>query len=92
MGERAQTLRTSEAEDEEITDFWCDPANPRTLKFEDVSAAAYMIRDGVIMTPCDASHMNAELDLEMYFKKDYMQFTGSFKVYLFMLQKEMKHY
>ena len=31
------------------------------------------------MTPCDASHMNADLDLDMYFKKDYMQFTGSFK-------------
>ena len=51
MGDRAQTLRTSEADDEEIKDFWCDPENPRTLKFEDVSAAAYMIRDGVIMTP-----------------------------------------
>merc|ERR1719239_309108 len=31
------------------------------------------------MTPCDASHMNHDLDLDMYFKKDYMQFTGSFK-------------
>ena len=85
MGDRAQTLKdmervSSKAEgDEEILDFWCDPENPRSLKFEDVSAAAYMIRDGVIMTPCDASHMNAELDLDMYFKKDYMQFTGSFK-------------
>ena len=81
MGDRAPTLRekSSEAEEEEIKDFWCDPENPRSLKFEEVSAAAYMIRDGVIMTPCDASHMNAELDLDMYFKKDYMQFTGSFK-------------
>ena len=72
-------MKSSEAEEEEIKDFWCDPENPRSLHFEEVSAAAYMIRDGVIMTPCDASHMNAELDLDMYFKKDYMQFTGSFK-------------
>ena len=62
-----------------IRDPWCDPEHPIVLKFEDVSAAAYRIKDGIIMTPCDASHMNSDLGLEMYFKKDYMQFTGSFK-------------
>ena len=79
MGDRTQRDKRSETEEEEIKDFWCDPENPRTLKFEDVCAAAYMVRDGVVMTPCDRSHMNSELGLEMYFKKDYMQFTGSFK-------------
>merc|ERR1719347_425146 len=79
MGDRTQRDKRSEPDDEEIKDFWCDPENPRTLKFEEVSAAAYMVRDGVVMTPCDRSHMNSELGLEMYFKKDYMQFTGSFK-------------
>ena len=73
MGDRTQRDKRSEPDDEEIKDFWCDPENPRTLKFEEVSAAAYMVRDGVVMTPCDRSHMNSELGLEMYFKKDYMQ-------------------
>ena len=64
---------------DDLSDPYCDPENPVILKFEDISAAAYRIKDGIIMTPCDASHMNHDLDLEMYFKKDYMQFTGSFK-------------
>ena len=64
---------------DDLRDPYCDPENPVILKFEDISAAAYRIKDGIIMTPCDASHMNADLDLDMYFKKDYMQFTGSFK-------------
>ena len=81
MGDRAHKdkMRSSETDEEEIKDFWCDPENPRSLRFEEVSAAAYMVRDGIVMTPCDPSHMNAELGLDMYFKKDYMQFTGSFK-------------
>ena len=36
-------------------DPWCDPANPRVLDFEQVSAAAYKIRDGIVRTPCDVS-------------------------------------
>ena len=54
-------------------DPWCDPDHPILLKFEDISAAAYRIKDGIINTPCDRSHMNSDLGLEMYFKKDYMQ-------------------
>ena len=54
-------------------DPWCDPDHPILLKFEDISAAAYRIKDGIIITPCDRSHMNSDLGLEMYFKKDYMQ-------------------
>jgi threonine dehydratase len=30
-------------------------------------------------TACDLSHMNADLDMTLYFKKEYMQYTGSFK-------------
>ena len=36
-------------------DPWCDPANPRVVDFEQISAAAYKIRDGIIRTPCDVS-------------------------------------
>ena len=42
-------------EQEIIKDPWCDLDNPRVVKFEEISAAAYRIRDGVVRTPCDVS-------------------------------------
>ncbi len=36
-------------------DPWCDENNPRTVEFEQISAAAYRIRDGIVRTPCDVS-------------------------------------
>jgi len=76
---KASTYASSTYDDEDLFDPWCDPENPRIIKFEDISAAAYRIKDGIIQTACDVSHMNADLDMNLYFKKDYMQFTGSFK-------------
>ena len=54
---------------------------PSNLKarFEDIAAAAYIIKDGVLKTSCDRSHMNTELGMDLFFKKEYMQYTGSFK-------------
>ena len=43
-------------------DPWCDPANPRIVDFEQISAAAYKIRDGIVRTPCDVS-INPPMDL-----------------------------
>ena len=80
-------------------DPWCDPANPRIVDFEQISAAAYKIRDGIVRTPCDVSiisqiklilfhefirlfqpsHMSEEAEMTIYLKKEYMQYTGSFK-------------
>ena len=79
--------------DEELKDEWCDPENPRVIRcsktpllthftlhsFKEIAAAAYRIKDGVLMTSCDLSHMNKELNMELHFKKEYMQYTGSFK-------------
>merc|ERR1712227_408860 len=79
MVDRRDYTISSGPDDEELKDVWCDPDDPIVIRFEDISAAAYRIKNGIIMTPCDASHMNADLGLEMFFKKDYMQFTGSFK-------------
>merc|ERR1712165_600193 len=66
-------------DDEEIKDSWCDPDDPQVIKFEDIAAAAYIIKDGVLKTSCDRSHMNTELGMDLFFKKEYMQYTGSFK-------------
>ena len=58
-----------------------NPSNFSNLKtrFEDIAAAAYIIKDGVLKTSCDRSHMNTELGMDLFFKKEYMQYTGSFK-------------
>jgi len=76
---RSSFIDLSIYDGEEITDPWCDPENPRVIRFEDISAAAYRIRTGIQTTACDLSHMCDELDMNLYFKKDYMQYTGSFK-------------
>jgi len=70
---------SSDLGDDDVKDPWCDPENPKTIRFEDVSAAAYRIMDGIIKTPCDMSHLNQDVDMTMFLKKDYMQYTGSFK-------------
>lgn len=52
---------------------------PVLVSFEDVSAASYRIRKGVKKTPCERSSMSEALKMDLYFKKDYLQHTGSFK-------------
>lgn len=41
--------------EEPITDVFCDPANPKKVQFQDVSAAAYKIKSGIMRTPCTVS-------------------------------------
>lgn len=71
----------------------CDPANPRSVKFQDVSAAAYKIRGGIVRTPCTvglckldnivvlqySSRLSIMMGMDLYFKKEFLQVTGSFK-------------
>ncbi len=64
---------------EDLLDKYCDPENPVKVTFNDVSAAAYRIRAGIEMTPCTRSHMSEITNMEIYFKKDFLQYTGSFK-------------
>lgn len=53
---------------------------PLPVTFEDVSKATFMIRKGILHTPCDYSTALSELcKTNVYLKKDFMQFTGSFK-------------
>uniref|UniRef100_T1JBN4 Serine racemase n=1 Tax=Strigamia maritima TaxID=126957 RepID=T1JBN4_STRMM len=60
-------------------DPWCDPDNPVAINFQDISAAAYKIKDGIIRTPCDLSHMSYMTGMDIFFKKEFLQYTGSFK-------------
>jgi hypothetical protein len=38
-------------------DAACDPAHPKTVLFQDVSAAAYKIKGGIVRTPCTVGCM-----------------------------------
>ena len=63
-----------------LFDPWCDPANPRQIQFQDISAAAFKIKTGIMNTPCTRSHLSNITETQLFFKKDFLQYTGSFKV------------
>ncbi|RNA15110.1 threo-3-hydroxyaspartate ammonia-lyase-like [Brachionus plicatilis] len=73
------TIPDLQINSEDLFDQHCDPANPVQIKFNDISAAAYRIRGGVEITPCTRSHMSSITGMEIFFKKDFLQYTGSFK-------------
>ncbi|XP_052225619.1 L-threonine ammonia-lyase-like isoform X2 [Dreissena polymorpha] len=81
--------------EEVILDKFCDPDNPITITFQDISAAAYKIRDGIERTPCLKSQMTQMYGMKLFFKKEFLQYTGSFKergarYALLMLNKDQK--
>ncbi|XP_045159723.2 L-threonine ammonia-lyase-like [Mercenaria mercenaria] len=81
--------------DEVLVDRFCDPKKPQIVTFQDVSAAAYKIKGGIQKTPCLKSQMSSMFDMKIYFKKEFLQFTGSFKergarYTLLMLTEEQK--
>ncbi|KAK6165469.1 hypothetical protein SNE40_022393 [Patella caerulea] len=78
-----------------IKDEFCDPDNPVAIKFQDISAAAYKIKGGIQKTPCTISQMSNFAEMTIYFKKEFLQYTGSFKergarYTLLMLSQEKK--
>lgn len=54
---------------------------PVDITFGDISLAAYRISNGVLKTPVSKSHRLAKIVgcKELYFKKEFWQYTGSFK-------------
>ncbi|EFX82963.1 hypothetical protein DAPPUDRAFT_302120 [Daphnia pulex] len=67
------------ADASDLFDPWCDPKNPRIVQFQDISAAAFKIKSGIMMTPCTRSHLSSMTETQIFFKKDFLQYTGSFK-------------
>ncbi|XP_065658609.1 L-threonine ammonia-lyase isoform X3 [Hydra vulgaris] len=69
---------------------------PIEVTFEDVSAAAFRIKNGIRKTICEKSCALSDLlQMDVYLKRDYMQVTGSFKERgarntLLMLTKQQK--
>lgn len=42
--------------DEEIEDPFCNANNPLKITFQDVTSAAFMIKNGVELTPCPVNY------------------------------------
>lgn len=57
----------------------CNPDNPVRISFEEITSAAYKIKSGIVLTPCEKSHMSGLTGMDIYLKKDFLQHTGSFK-------------
>ncbi|XP_045178315.2 L-threonine ammonia-lyase-like [Mercenaria mercenaria] len=64
---------------EDILDKFCDPEHPVIVGFEKIQAAQELIGDAVVKTPCRRSQMSDMFNMEIYFKKEFLQYTGSFK-------------
>lgn len=62
-----------------LKDVFCDPERPRTLQFQHVSYASFKIREGIVKTPCTWSNMSKQFGMDLFFKKEFLQATGSFK-------------
>uniref|UniRef100_A0A914YW02 Serine racemase n=2 Tax=Panagrolaimus superbus TaxID=310955 RepID=A0A914YW02_9BILA len=67
-------------DDDSLVDPVCDPKHPHKIEFSDISMAAFSIRDGIVRSPCTKSHqLSALLGIDLFFKKEFLQVTGSFK-------------
>lgn len=64
---------------ETVADPFCDEKNPRVITFQDVCQAAFMIKGGIDVTPCKISHLSEQCGMDIFLKKEFQQFTGSFK-------------
>ncbi|KAF5301204.1 hypothetical protein FQA39_LY10790 [Lamprigera yunnana] len=74
-----QNSKENGCEDDLLEDPFCDPNKPHKISFEDISSASFKIKSGVIRTPCDRSQLSETMGMDLFFKKDYLQYTGSFK-------------
>uniref|UniRef100_A0A915JSX3 L-serine deaminase n=1 Tax=Romanomermis culicivorax TaxID=13658 RepID=A0A915JSX3_ROMCU len=69
-----------ENHDIDIVDPWCDPENLHFITFDDIVQAKERIKSLIIHTPCTKAHFLSDmLGMELYFKRDFQQVTGSYK-------------
>ncbi|XP_056351464.1 L-threonine ammonia-lyase-like isoform X2 [Oenanthe melanoleuca] len=51
----------------------------KLLRFEDIRAAAFKIQSGIQKTPCMYSRLSKQYGMDIYLKKEFLQYTGSVK-------------
>ncbi|KAG4065507.1 hypothetical protein HA402_013277 [Bradysia odoriphaga] len=64
---------------ETIKDIYCLPENPRKVLFEDVQKAFAVVSECTKPTPFTKSKLSEVLGMNVFFKKEFLQYTGSFK-------------
>ncbi|XP_037127075.1 L-threonine ammonia-lyase isoform X1 [Syngnathus acus] len=63
-----------------VSEFRIVPRPPiHYLRFEDISAAAFTIQTGIQKTPCTYSRLSKQYGMEIYLKKEHLNYTGSVK-------------
>uniref|UniRef100_A0A3Q2ZC60 L-serine deaminase n=1 Tax=Kryptolebias marmoratus TaxID=37003 RepID=A0A3Q2ZC60_KRYMA len=63
-----------------VSEFRIVPRPPaQYLRFEDISAAAFRIQAGIQKTPCTFSRLSKQYGMEIYLKKEHLNYTGSVK-------------
>lgn len=60
-------------------DPMCTAENPHKITFEDITSAAFKIKNRIRQTPCIKSHLSDITGIEIFLKNDFLQYTGSFK-------------
>ncbi|XP_046855265.1 uncharacterized protein LOC124448295 isoform X2 [Xenia sp. Carnegie-2017] len=78
MSTMAESISSSSSEGNELNEM-SERAQTVRVTFDDVLTAQSRIRDSVPQTPCEFSKMSNALGMKVYFKKDYLLPTGSFK-------------
>lgn len=63
----------------ELEDPACDPKSPKRIKYDDIVAASRRIIGVVVKTPCAKANLSEKLGMNLYFKQEFFQYTGSFK-------------
>ncbi|KAJ6634254.1 L-threonine dehydratase catabolic TdcB [Pseudolycoriella hygida] len=63
----------------EIEDIYCIPHQPVTISFNEVEKAAAVVRKSIDPTPCTKSKSSDIFGITLFFKKEFLQHTGSFK-------------
>ncbi|XP_005048214.2 PREDICTED: L-threonine ammonia-lyase-like [Ficedula albicollis] len=51
----------------------------KLIRFEDIRTAAFKIQSGVQKTPCMYSRLSKQYGMDIYLKKEFLQYTGSVK-------------
>lgn len=74
--ERIRKVSENEEILENVEDPYCSESKPQKINFHDVTSAAFMIRGGVELTPCPRSHLCEMTGMDIYLKKEFLQFTG----------------
>ncbi|XP_043840621.1 L-threonine dehydratase catabolic TdcB-like isoform X2 [Dromiciops gliroides] len=54
-------------------------SNFKLIRLEDINTAASQIQKGVQVTPCTYSRLSKKYGMELYLKKEFLQYTGSVK-------------